>query len=257
MLAHGDELGRTQRGNNNVYAQDNDLAWIDWDLDAPRLALLEFTRALVHLRRDHPVLRRRRFFAGQPDDDGDSLLRDIAWFDPAGDTMKKEAWQAYHAKAVMVFLNGEAIGEPDPRGEPIVDDSFLVMFNASEADLSFTLPAANFGIRWTCVLDTDHNLDQGASIAAAATVTVSARSTVVLTRPAGGTSDAAPVPAVAETPADAPAEVELVTTVKVSTRKRRGRAGAAPAASTELDPPADTAGTPGPGTAGSTGTGPA
>ncbi|NMR19424.1 glycogen debranching protein GlgX [Cellulomonas fimi] len=185
MIAHGDELGRTQQGNNNVYAQDNELSWIDWNLDAPRLALVEFTQRLVRLRRDHPVLRRRRFFAGQPDQDRESNLRDIAWFTPSGENMRQEAWEVDHARAVMVFLNGEAISEPDPRGEPIVDDSFLVMFNASPDDLTFTLPPADFGAEWTCVLDTDHNLEVGESVDAASVVKVTARSTVVLTRPAG------------------------------------------------------------------------
>ena len=231
MIAHGDELGRTQQGNNNTYAQDNALAWVDWELDAPRLALLEFTRSLVHLRRDHPVLRRRRFFVGQPDDDGDSLLKDIAWFNPSGAAMKKEAWQEYHAKAVMVFLNGEAIAEPDPRGEPIVDDSFLVMFNASELDLSFTVPPATFGLEWACVLDTDHNLEAGATITAATAIAVAARSTLVLTRPAGATSEAAPIPAAGSTEIE-----ELITTVEVSTRKER--TGPATTAGTDPGGPA-------------------
>ena len=190
MLAHGDELGRTQRGDNNVYAQDNELAWVDWDLDGSQQALLEFTQYLIRLRRDHPVLRRRRFFAGEPHDEGDSDLRDICWLAPSGERMKKEAWQAFHARAVMVFLNGEAISEPDDRGEPIIDSSFLVMFNASTMDLTFTVPSAAFGWQWRCVLDTDHNLEDNEAIAADATVTVSAHSTVVLTRPAGS---AAPV----------------------------------------------------------------
>ena len=232
MLAHGDELGRTQQGNNNVYAQDNELSWIDWDLDAPRLALLDFTRRLIHLRREHPILRRRRFFVGQPEDEGGSLLRDIVWFNPSGDTMKKEAWQEDHAKAVMVFLNGEGIAEPDPRGEEINDDSFLVLCNASEVDLAFTVPPASFGLTWNRVLDTDHSLETGAAIEAAASLMVCARSTVVLTRPVGAIAEVpviAPVatvtPAVETAPTD---DVELVTTVDVSTRKKRTRKPAAP-----------------------------
>ncbi|QTE28306.1 glycogen debranching protein GlgX [Pengzhenrongella sicca] len=230
MLAHGDELGRTQLGNNNVYAQDNELAWIDWSLDEPRQALLEFTRTLIHLRREHPVLRRRRFFAGDTDDDA-ATLGDIMWFNPSGNVMKKESWQEYHAKSVMVFLNGEAIGEPDPRGEPIVDDSFLVMFNASEQDITFTIPPGTFGVEWTSVLDTDHNVTGDAPISAAATVVVTARSTVVLTRPAGATAIAAA--AVEVHKAD---EVDLISTVKVSTRKKRSRTASATAPTTAADP---------------------
>ncbi|HEY5515479.1 MAG TPA: glycogen debranching enzyme, partial [Pengzhenrongella sp.] len=225
MLMHGDELGRTQQGNNNVYAQDNELSWVDWNLDAPRLALLEFTQYLVHLRRDHPVLRRRRFFAGRPDEDRESDLRDIAWLTPSGETMGMEAWQVVHARAVMVFLNGEAISEPDLRGEEIVDDSFLIMFNASDEELTFTVPPQNFGAEWTCVLDTGHNLERDATVAAGAKTMVSARSTVVLTRPAGTTS---PFPSIkaelavevrtVEVPrVEAPAPVE-VTTVPPTTK---------------------------------------
>jgi isoamylase len=192
MLSHGDEMGRTQQGNNNVYDQDNELAWIDWDLDAPRLALLEFTRRLIHLRREHPVLHRLRFFTGRPDDGGDSLLRDIAWFNPSGGSMKDEGWRDSQAKAIMFFLNGQAIGEPDARGEPIVDDSFLVLFNASSRNRRFTVPSAKFGAKWTCVLDTDHNLEQDEMVAAGVKVDVAARSTVVLTRPSMADGDRSP-----------------------------------------------------------------
>ena len=181
MVAHGDEVGRTQQGNNNVYAQDNALSWVDWDLDATRAALLTFTQRLIHLRRNHPVLRRRRFFAGPPDDGDHAELRDIAWFTPSGATMGKEAWQLVHARAVMVYLNGEAISEPDERGEPIVDSSFLIMFNASDVDLTFLVPPATFGATWTRILDTDHDTEPTAVVAGAST-TVTARSTVVLTR---------------------------------------------------------------------------
>jgi len=183
MLVHGDELGRTQQGNNNAYAQDNKLSWVDWNLDAPRLALLEFTQYLVHLRRDHPVLRRQDFFAGSTHDERESHLRDIAWLTPSGAPMRRETWQAVHARAVMVFLNGEAISEPDLQGKPIVDDSFLIMFNASDQELTFTVPPQNFGAKWTCVLDTDHNLENGETVAADSPIKVTARTTVVLTRP--------------------------------------------------------------------------
>jgi glycogen operon protein len=186
MLLHGDEIARTQRGNNNVYCQDNELAWVDWDLDQRRSELLEFTRRVIHLRRDHPVLRRRRFFAGAADHGGESDLHDIAWLDPSGQHMRPEAWHQAYARAVMVFLNGEAIGEPGSRGEAIVDDSFLLLYNASHEDIDFTMPDATYGQTWTCVLDTDHNLDPVQDVKAAETIRVAGRSTVVLTRPAGG-----------------------------------------------------------------------
>ena len=109
MLAHGDEMGRTQRGNNNGYCQDNDLTWVDWDLDDDDAELLRFTRRLVQLRKDHPVFRRRRFFAGTADHGGESDLGDIAWFMPNGKHMDGEAWRDGIARSLMVFLNGDAI----------------------------------------------------------------------------------------------------------------------------------------------------
>ncbi len=183
MLAHGDELGRTQAGNNNGYCQDNELTWIDWDLDEHRAALLEFTRTLVQLRRDHPVLRRRRFFAGSADHGGESELGDIGWFGTGGEHMTDADWREAHVKAVTVFLNGEAITEPDPRGEPVVDDSFLIMYNAAPNTVIFTVPPAEFGASWTCVLDTDHTLAPGATVKAGDSLGITGRSTLVLSRP--------------------------------------------------------------------------
>ncbi|MBO1750526.1 glycogen debranching protein GlgX [Actinotalea sp. BY-33] len=182
MIAHGDELGRSQGGNNNGYCQDNEVTWVDWDLDEEEAAHLDFTRALVHLRRDHPVLRRRRFFFGSADHGGESELGDIAWFTTTGEHMTDADWREGHARAVMVFLNGEAIAEPDVRGEPVVDDSFLVMYNADADPVTFTLPPAEFGQAWTCVIDTDHTLDIGDQVEAASTIKITGRSTLVLTR---------------------------------------------------------------------------
>ena len=183
MIGHGDELGRTQGGNNNAYCQDNEIAWVDWDLDEHRESLLEFTRALVHLRRDHPVLRRRRFFAGSADHGGESDLGDIAWFSTGGEHMTSADWQESYVKAVQVFLNGEAITEPDPRGQTIVDDSFLVLYNAAPNTVVFTLPPAEFGAAWTCVLDTDHTLDAGAVVKPGDSLGITGRSVLVLSRP--------------------------------------------------------------------------
>ena len=183
MLAHGDELGRTQQGNNNVYCQDNELSWVDWDLDDEREDLLEFTRRVVELRRSHPVFRRRRFFAGSADRGGESSLRDIAWLDPSGTHMDDDAWRDREARSVMVFLNGEAIEEPDRRGAPIVDDSFLVLFNGHFEPVTFQLPTKDFGARWTAVLDTDSRVADGKSFRPRAKITVEQRSVVLLTRP--------------------------------------------------------------------------
>jgi glycogen operon protein len=183
MLAHGDEIGRTQHGNNNGYCQDNETTWMDWDLDEHNAALLEFTRTALRLRRDHPVLRRRRFFAGSAEHGGESELGDIAWFTTAGEHMADADWQVSHAKAVVVFLNGEAIAEPDDRGERVIDDSFLVMYNAAPDPVTITSPPADFGESWTCVLDTDHTLAPGSIVKAGDSIEITGRSTLVLSRP--------------------------------------------------------------------------
>ena len=197
MIAHGDELGRTQQGNNNVYCQDDELSWVDWELDDERTGLLDFARRVVHLRRDHPVFRRRRFFAGAPERGGESDLRDIAWLTPDGAHMSDAQWQEEFARAVMVFLNGDAIAEPDLRGEEIVDDSFLVLFNAQPEPTTFTLPDAEYGETWTVALDTDHQFEVGDQLKHGAQVPLEHRSTVVLMRP-----PAQPIDPVTQAPAD-------------------------------------------------------
>ncbi len=160
MLLHGDEIARTQGGNNNGYAQDNPITWMDWDLDGEQEVLLEFTRRLVAMRNGHPVFRRRRFFSGTGGADADTgagttnTLADIAWLTLAGTRMGREDWDNGYAQSVMVFLNGDAIAEPDTRGERIVDDSFLMLFNASPQDLDFCLPTAEYGENWHVVVDT-------------------------------------------------------------------------------------------------------
>jgi isoamylase len=154
MIAHGDELGHTQGGNNNAYCQDNEISWIDWELGDDERALLDFARQVVELRHDHPVFRRRRFFAGRPEHGGESEIGDIAWFTPSGEHMSDEHWQNGYARALMVFFNGDAIPEPDPRGDRIVGSSFLVVFNAHQESLSFTLPDGEYGACWQVVLDT-------------------------------------------------------------------------------------------------------
>ncbi|MBV9095528.1 MAG: glycogen debranching enzyme, partial [Streptosporangiaceae bacterium] len=154
MLLSGDEMGRTQRGNNNAYCQDNEISWTDWaGRGKDDLALLDFVRMLIRLRADHPVFRRRRYF-GDLAVHGKQQLADIAWLTLAGEEMTEENWEAGFAKSLAVFLNGGAISELDRRGEPVTDDSFLLLFNASEGDLEFVIPPRLYGQRWFKVVDT-------------------------------------------------------------------------------------------------------
>ncbi|MBP9919952.1 MAG: glycogen debranching protein GlgX [Dermatophilaceae bacterium] len=180
MIAHGDELGRTQQGNNNVYCQDNELSWVDWDLAEDQTELLTFTQRVVRLRREHPVFRRRRFFAGSADHGGESDIGDIAWFRPDGAHMDEASWATGFAKSVMVFLNGAAIPETDTRGNPIVDDSFLLLFNAHYEDIDFVLPEQIYGLQWTSVIDTATPDITPVPLGAGATVRAGARSIMVL-----------------------------------------------------------------------------
>ncbi|HEY8454930.1 MAG TPA: glycogen debranching protein GlgX [Actinopolymorphaceae bacterium] len=178
MILHGDELGRTQRGNNNAYAQDNEISWVDWaNADSD---LLAFTRTVSQLRAEHPVFRRRRFFDGLG---SGHELGDVAWLKPDGTHMTGRDWTAGFAKSLAVFLNGEAIREPGPQGERIVDDSFLLLFNASEDDLEFTLPGEQYGSAWEPVLDTaDDDLRDRVVVLANERTKVASRSLVVLKR---------------------------------------------------------------------------
>jgi glycogen operon protein len=150
MLVAGDELGRTQQGNNNAYNQDNEISWVDWEhADAD---LLEFTRRLIDMRRRHPVFRRHRWFQGHPIHG--SGVTDIAWFRPDGSPMDDEDWRAGFARSLGVFLNGERLDSIDPRGDPVVDDSFYILFNAHDGPVEFQTPGEDLGARWLKVLDT-------------------------------------------------------------------------------------------------------
>ncbi|GAA1502745.1 glycogen debranching protein GlgX [Sphaerisporangium rubeum] len=151
MLLHGDEIGRTQGGNNNAYCQDNDVSYVDWSMLRTEADLLSFVRGLARFRKAHPVFRRRRFFQGRVHE-GD--VRDIVWLTPSGKEMTSSDWHSGFGKAMGVFLNGEAIVEPGPRGERIVDDSFLLLVNAHHEPITFTLPGAAFAPGWRQVLDT-------------------------------------------------------------------------------------------------------
>jgi isoamylase len=152
MIVHGDELGRTQLGNNNVYAQDSPLAWVDWQRAVEYFPLIEFVGAVSKLRAEHPVFRRRRFLRGRPVAGQEAA--DLAWFTPGGEQMSDDDWEAGYAKSVAVFYNGDAIREPGLRGERLTDDSFLVLFNAHFEDIAYTMPPSEYGTTWEVVMDT-------------------------------------------------------------------------------------------------------
>ncbi len=150
MLLGGDEIGRTQGGNNNAYCQDNEISWYDWELADQKLLL--FTQRLIQLRLRHPVFCRRRWFQGQPIHG--THVSDIGWFTPAGQEMSEDDWRAGYAKSLGMFLNGRGIPTLNERGEKVLDESFYVMFNAHNDALDFTIPESKWGAEWGVVLDT-------------------------------------------------------------------------------------------------------
>jgi glycogen operon protein len=178
MLLGGDEVGRTQGGNNNAYCQDNETSWVDWaSADADMLA---FVRILLDLRREHPVLRRRRWFQGQPI----RGIDDIAWFRPDGEEMNDEDWGWGEAATLGMFLNGEALRLPDPHGHRILDDSFLLLFNAYHEAVPWTLPEARWGAAWKVLVDTTRWEPAEERLEAGVMRPVGARSVLVLVRDA-------------------------------------------------------------------------
>jgi isoamylase len=188
MITHGDEIGRTQNGNNNVYCQDSELSWMDWSLVDKNADLLTFARKVTALRKNHPVFRRRRFFEGEPIRTGDEA-RDIAWLTPTGREMTHEDWdKSFHHRCVAVFLNGDAITAPDARGDRVVDDSFLLCFNAHDDYVEFVAPHDDYAQEWTVELDTNSpvGLREGTDqvVAAEATIEVPARSLLILRKTA-------------------------------------------------------------------------
>jgi isoamylase len=185
MLLGGDEVGRTQQGNNNAYCQDSEISWYDW-ANADQ-NLLQFTRQLIRLRRRHPVFCRRRWFQGRPIHGTD--VSDIGWFTPAGNEMSEDDWRAGFAKSLGVFLNGRAIPTPDERGERIYDESFYVIFNGHHTALEFALPDERWGTSWVTVFDTAEDgthfmreEDTGRTFGPGETVNVQAWSVVLLRR---------------------------------------------------------------------------
>jgi glycogen operon protein len=152
MICGGDELSHTQKGNNNAYCQDNELTWLNWELTAPQQEFLEFAKKVVRVCREQPVFQRRRFFVGRAI--RGTAIKDISWLDPSGQEMTDEAWDAGFVKCLGVRLAGDIIGEVDERGEPIVGDTLLMLFNAHHEPLPFALPPHKEGQVWELVFDT-------------------------------------------------------------------------------------------------------
>jgi glycogen operon protein len=156
MLLAGDEIGRSQGGNNNAYCQDDEISWVEWDdVDED---LLGFVCHLARLRRTHPVFRRHRFFQGRAIHGTD--VGDIAWFRPDGSLMSDDDWRLSFAKTLGVFLNGDALPWTDPRGHPVTSGSFFMIFNAHHDPIDYTLPSDEWGRQWTYVLDTSRHDDE-------------------------------------------------------------------------------------------------
>ncbi|KUM86278.1 glycogen debranching protein [Streptomyces cellostaticus] len=188
MLSHGDELGRTQRGNNNAYCQDNEVSWVDWDLTDEQRSLAAFTRYVINLRAGHPVLRRRRFFRGETATNAEQPLPDLMWLRPDAREMTGRDWQREDAHSVGVFLNGDAIAERDSYGGRVVDDSFLLLLNGYWEPVDFRLPDASYGERWTTLIDTadPDGLPDERERKAGTRLRVESRSLILLSRPSRG-----------------------------------------------------------------------
>jgi glycogen operon protein len=180
MLVGGDEIGRTQQGNNNAYCQDNEISWFDWQ--SADHGLFEFTRRVIRLRNAHPAFRRRGWFKGRPL--RGKGISDLAWLRIDGESMSEEDWQQGFVKSLMVFLNGDELHELDDDGKRVRDASFLLLFNAHYEPLDFVLPSMSFGKAWTIVVDTATEVgERHETLTAGATARVEARSVIVLTRP--------------------------------------------------------------------------
>jgi glycogen operon protein len=208
MIAHGDELGRTQLGNNNTYCQDSELTWIHWHESDE--ALIEFTASVTRLRRQHPTFRRRRFFDGRPSGHhAGEPLPDIVWMTPGGGLMKPEDWDAGFGRSIGMFLNGNGIRGTDTRGQRVVDDSFLLLFNAHDEGMDWVLPPEEFAPAWRLVIDTSGVPELIESIPGGGSVPVASKGLVVLQALAAVEQPPGVVPAAAAVPTFAPVPVPM------------------------------------------------
>lgn len=187
MIAGGDEVARSQRGNNNAYCQDNELTWYDWNLDAPRKRLLEFTSRLIHLRLEHPNFHRRKFFQDRTiwHPEGSNVVHDIAWYGTDGNFLADDAWGTEWNRSLALMLNGNTLQVTDEEGRQVVDDSFLLVLNAAHEGVEFRLPAPLNGGHWRCLIDTENIDDPFAAPEIDGSVILGGRSMMVLTSPRG------------------------------------------------------------------------
>lgn len=182
MIAHGDEIGRTQRGNNNTYCQDNELSWMNWEVGREEIALMEFTRKLIAFRKEHPVFRRRRFLAGKAESGGRSSVGEIEWFQPDATRMADSDWSLVYARTLMVYYNGGAIREPNKFGERINDADMLMLFNADMQAQTFRIPGPEYGLVWTDVFDTANYVQKDMRYEAGESISVESHSMRLLIR---------------------------------------------------------------------------
>ena len=180
MICGGDEVARTQQGNNNAYCQDNAISWTNWDLDDSQKDLLEFVSKLIHLRLEHPVLHRRRFFTGREPGDPDDKVPQVEWMDHTGSIMDMEDWSNTHAFSVMIYLNGSDIPEADWYGNQMVDNNFILIFNAHYEPIMFTLPDERYGKKWRLVVDTHNPKGPELNYEAGFAITAQSRSFLLL-----------------------------------------------------------------------------
>ncbi|KAB7203902.1 glycogen debranching protein GlgX [Bifidobacterium longum] len=180
MICGGDEVARTQQGNNNAYCQDNEISWTNWHLDKGRKELLAFVSKLIHLRLDHPVLHRRRFFTGREPGDDSNTIPQVEWFDHTGSIMDMDDWQNTHAFSMMIYLNGSDIPEVDWYGNRMVDNDFILIFNAHYEPIMFTLPDERYGRKWQLVVDTHNPNEPALSYEAGFMITAQSRSFLML-----------------------------------------------------------------------------
>nr|WP_304315180.1 glycogen debranching protein GlgX [Bifidobacterium catenulatum] len=180
MICGGDEVARTQQGNNNAYCQDNAISWTNWDLDEDQKDLLEFVSKLIHLRLEHPVLHRRRFFSGREQGTDSTTIPQVEWMDHTGSIMDMDDWSNTHAFTVMIYLNGSDIPETDWYGNQMVDNDFILIFNAHYEPIMFTLPDEQYGKKWRLVVDTHNPKGPELNYEAGFAITAQSRSFLLL-----------------------------------------------------------------------------